>query len=394
MFTMQQGECVGFYDADGTTHINIVDRSRKFRKSRLKFRQPRIRYGFEFSFEWSQSEKNKETLRRLSNALGVRGQKLYANRKKGTSTAKFYLTSSAGQKFLSILKKHKPMLPSKRRDYLLTLEIQRLLSQQKNQTNTGLITILALVFKMSNQQRVDAKKTTIIGRKRNLESYIQSLGATQVEREVGLSAAEAIASKVEAEVTYLTKKLPSSRLTMGYVRGFLWGDGGFSLGFTKLKTGYIQMNPTVTFTDPCEPFLQCIKRALGAGTIVKVGPRNGSCFQLRLRSWSHLEEIVLPKLGEAIHPPYFLQRLQKLSYNVKNKVFYVALALQQRDLHKTPTGFTAIVERCYDMCGSGSHDAHWGSSQNLIALGLAYFNQSKTRSVDKLLLRLRKRSIK
>jgi len=136
-FTISDDLALGVYDADGS--VLFITQKRKLKNGRIS-----LTFYVKYALEQSLSKKDlvEKFAAKFEGSINTTGKCVFrANPNK-----------PAGKLFRQFLNKNKPLLPSRRRDYLISEQVLNLNACNMHKTKDGLITISRLVANRSISQ--------------------------------------------------------------------------------------------------------------------------------------------------------------------------------------------------------------------------------------------------
>lgn len=288
----------GFFDTDGSIRIAVINRQKKEKKYKIPL-------GFETKFCFSQSSFNSGVFTVLESAFceketfflhqRFRWRKQVENKEVVTST---FFQSSSGKEMQAILENKGLFHPKALNDFLLAKKVNDLLKAKTNYTPEGLVTLVYLAYKTSNES--DTNSTII--KKQPIENHFKTINATQDQLSRGIAEGEKHSELILQKVNLLKERLPKTRLKADYMIGAHYGDGSLYMVY-DWSLEAISTRPVWSITDPSMPYLEAFKFSTKTGQIHGVG-KSGNCAQFIVNSQKDATEVVLPLFKDKPLPFY------------------------------------------------------------------------------------------
>lgn len=308
----------GFFDTDGSIQIAFRQKSKQKTLSCTIY------------FTITQSQKNQDILFAIQKQYG--GQLLFKTRKSGTKECEYrsYITSKSGKQLQTLLNKNLPLVPTKRRTFLISQKIQSLLKKNAQKTKLGQMYLLYLVYHSSQ----DCLLRTPI------DIWITKLQPTLKQQKNGKRLADSFFEiYIQSEVKDLTKMLPHMTLSNQYMIGAHCGDGSLFIIMSWNPTKQFINRPCWAITSISKPYLQAFLFTLKKGRIKTVGPKK-KCFQYVLENVESCIKIVLPLFNNVWLPNSKLIQFQK---------FKQATLMLKCNYLQTEKDFQIFLNLVYDM---------------------------------------------
>jgi hypothetical protein len=320
---------VGVFDADGSVRLSTVAR----KKSKG--------LNFTVDFEVSQVKKNLDLLSKIQATFGggtIREKKRTKTQILLNVSVEYEYSaassSAAGKAIAAYLANDLPLVPSKRRDFLLAKKMLELVPKRKKST-VEKVFLVHLAYSNSNQ----IKASTVV-KKKAIQSRLERLGdTTALDFMRGKQEAESFVKELDKTICSYEQMLPNMNLSAEYLVGFHIGDGSFGVYYYE-EGGKIKVKPIWSLTEPSIPFLSAVKNTLGCGAIVPVGKIPGNCFQFRITSWEDCVNKVLPLFQNKYLPDQRRKQFQ---------IFEKACNLFISSKINTAEGWKELVELTYSM---------------------------------------------
>lgn len=327
---MSDDTLLGFFDADGSVLINLESYERK-NKPVAEGNQP---IGFRVYYYFGQSLSKADTIKKVVEKFG------------GTSTQdskdaelRVNVFNETGQKIRQFLLNNKPLHPGRRRDFLISEAIVELLQKKAQSTKVGLVPILRLAYNNTNNMKS-------LGRVHPIEHWISQINPSKAELQEGLDQAAEAMKPINQEVTSLEEQLPKMELTLDYIRGAHFGDGGLTVSLTWKPNKYDRRrsDPEWTISGENKPYCKAFVNTLG-GNVNKAG-KNYHKFRLKgINACNNILHI----FDEASWMPEYKKN--------QFKGFKEAVQLLRNKEHMTEEGTRKLVELVYDKSEKGGRIA-------------------------------------
>jgi hypothetical protein len=325
-YVMSDDTALGVFDTDGTVLLNVEKRNEVF--------QYRVFYALEQSS--SKADLVSEVAKKFNDSA-----KLYKSGK--TAGFKANCNSLAGQKVRAFLLKNKPLNPGRRRDFLISEEVIKLL---KTRTKMNQVILLRLI---SNKTVLQYTKNSIAF----FDSKVAVLNCTPAELKEGIDTADALLVTIEKEVNQLTTQLPSMKLSEEYTRGAHFGDGSLSVSLTFKDPKRYRIIPTWSISGADKAYCSAFKNTYG-GSLRSV--KNHVIFLVNGIEANRTVISLLERAGWL--PQYKREQLNR---------FKKVVELLHNDEHFTEVGLRQIVDLAVNQAEKGKAKY---SKQEYIDMGI------------------------
>lgn len=323
-FRYKKYTIVGFYDSDGTFTVRITRRRNNY-------------VGFSLLSSFTQTFRNAEILTAIQSQIG-------GNFRAG-QVLEIYLATESGERWLQLLKRNLPMVPGKRKDYLISLKILEFATSDptfrylaKNSykyrsfpelENGG---IFGREFDAQQKDKIGSIAAVYIRYEMTHESFygqlqedirdwILHLAPTFSELYFGVKLGKHFLREINREVNQLRNRLLNGKkLKKSYVIGHFIGDG--SMGFNIKKPNANEIHPFVSFLpfffmeEAAHSWEINVAFATTFGLPAPQPPEEGdSAHRFSVGGWNDCANIIVPYFSSC-NLPAFRQR----QYNIFAKV--------------------------------------------------------------------------
>lgn len=348
------GALSGLIDADGTYTIRAAEKSTN------------DAVGWSLKVSVSQATRNIDVLEIIKNTIPEISAKInsFPDRGRDSSRMDISLSTPGGKKLLGILKKHPPLLPGKRRDYLITSKINELTtgprgrngiypelnnepftSKQKEKISS--IAGLFLMYKTTNEIFQASTPRT-----KKLKDWLSFLNPSQAELDRGLALGQSFLTEIEAEVLNLQQALEKPLIVKGvkqpsiisddHFAGYHCGDGSLQVQCT-LSPPFKRLVPVPVFTATDAPwnesFFLGMKNKFDGFGVSRPVPNKKSRRYI-LANWQNCIKYIIPLLKK-----YSLPMTRQKQLNDFEEVCLMWLDGK----HQTRQGFIEMVDVFWDM---------------------------------------------
>jgi hypothetical protein len=181
--------------------------------------------------------------------------------------------SKVGKRIRLFLSKNKPLHPNRRRDYLIAETINNLLNKKVQRTKAGLVTLICLAY--SNTQNMIQ-----VRRKNPIQYWIHQIQPSEAELKAGEAKASEALALINKEVVLLKEQLPHMKLSLDYIRGAHFGDGGLTVALTWKPNKQNRRRCVPEWTISGENFFYCkaFVNTLGGD----INKSSANCYKFRL----------------------------------------------------------------------------------------------------------------
>lgn len=318
---------VGFHDSDGTYGVRITPRVNNY-------------IGFNLCSSFRQV-KNEEILRDIQSQIG-------GNLRPGGFLDIFYATEE-GERWLKILQKHPPMVPGKRKDYLISKKIFEFAkSDPRFRYNFKAPYINRSfpelenggIFAGNNERTFDANAKDKIGsiasaflcyqmtheslygetggRELSLSEWITHLAPTFWELYFGIKLGKHFLKEIDRKVNELRNRLLNGKkLKKSYVIGHFIGDGcmGFSVG-RKKNDPFVGFGPNFYMDEHAASWEITVAFANTLGVEIPNQPKeDASGSRLKVTQWELCANKIVPYFSSCYLPTF-----RQNQYNIFAKV--------------------------------------------------------------------------
>ena len=213
-----------------------------------------------------------------------------------------------------------------------------LTSQKTQKTKKGLVTLIHLAY--SNSYNLKKCKRT-----KDLQYWIDQINPLPGDLAAGQAEASAIVRVVEQQVAALEGALLTKTLSLDYIRGAHYGDGGLTVSLTwkPNKANRLRTEPEWTISGENKSYCAAFVHTFNKGTVNKAG---ANCHKYKLSGIAACKK-TLSIFENTWMPSYKQQQLAK---------FEQALDLLKAKKHLTKQGATDLVNLVYDMSEKGQRE--------------------------------------
>lgn len=232
---MSDNTALGVFDTDGSVLL-----SASCKKNTTKFK---IVYCLE------QSISKTDLVEKFANKFGSNAR---VNGQRAVFRAGY--SNIVGERVRDFLLNNKPLNPGRRRDFLISEEVRKLLQQPRSTLNK--IILIRLISNITVKQY----------NKKNEESFnksISNLTYTSVELQQGIQNANKILASIEQEVAQLSLSLPAMKLSNEYAHGAHFGDGSLSVSLTFADPKRYRVGPTWSISGADEAYCKAFVNTFG-----------------------------------------------------------------------------------------------------------------------------------
>lgn len=340
---------VGLHDGDGTHTIRVLHRINN-------------NIGWTVLSSFGQSTKNVDVLEPVQATLGGCMTSYVDNKGRKSSRLDVNFNTPAGATWLKILKRYKPRVPGKRRDYLIAEKVSTFAKTRtlpgldnicKNNNlrsdKVGNVAALILTYKMTNESQRDPSS---VQRKKVKTFYywIQHLKPTVQEFKYGKILARNLLAAIELEENQLRYSLTQNKckLSNDYIVGYFIADGSLTISI-DLKAPFKNFSAEPEFTvKECaysKDILQAFLYKFGGGSVISDSKRDAYAFY-KLTGWGRNLELIVP-----IFSRYALPKSRQVQFKAFSKACHMAVKGQ----HLTRSGFERFLKIVWPMCDDGIH---------------------------------------
>jgi len=317
---------LGFFDADGSVLIKLYSQE-----------NVAVKVGVYIVYYIGQSLSKADTVIKVAEIFN-------ATVTQDANNCKISINSNkpAGEKVRECLLAKKPLHPGRRRDFLISEVILGLIKQKAHKTNVGLVTIIELAY--SKSINIAEKKSKRENSQRHDKKYWLSLvNPTEEELEVGLANAAGALVSIEKEVALLEKQLPTMKLSLDYIRGAHFGDGGFTVALTWKPNAADRRRAVPEWTISGENKSYCKAFVNSMGGDINLSGKN--CYKFRISGIAACRNILWVFEQADWMPSYKKEQFER---------FKKAVWLLVENKHMTEAGVVELVNLVYDMSEKGS----------------------------------------
>lgn len=323
---MSDDKFLGFFDADGWVAMNI-QKSRSAKSSDFSIF---ISYGV------NQKSTRADLVYEVAKKFG--GNVILRN-----DTASFggRVSSEPGKKIRDLLKKTPPICPGRLHDFLLSEEIIKI--NERNTTLNPKEGLLASIIFAYNNKRNESS----VVRTRPLQEWINDLNLSENELQAGKTYAKTLLKQIRDRVETHEQSLPTTTLSLDYVRGVHIGDGTLMVSLTWKPTSTNdrrRIEPIWAITNISKRYCQAFVHTFQCGRTGSSGKNvqkfivsgADACFRLL-----HVfEDTWLPKYKQDQY-----------------QIFKEVLLILKAGDHFTEEGTIKIVNLVYGFADKGAREA-------------------------------------
>lgn len=358
---------VGIMDSDGTYTNRITEKQDN-------------KVGFSLACSFCQATRNADVLTPIQAAFDGNLRTIVDKEGHSKNVLDVFDSTPGGIKLFKVLDNHKPFVPGKRKDFLISkkvlefattgtmpgLDIIAANNNSSDASKIGSIASIRLIYHQSHQtsDASDASK-----KKKSESDWHNYLKPSFTELKLGLELADSILAEIELEVAELVSYLNSSacKLPSDYIAGHYIGDGSFMVWMNIPDPYYnLSIEPAFTIVEDssARDVLEGMRTTFGKGNITSNNASN-TAYRFKITGWEATNEFVITlfRKYESILPDYRLKQFKQFEE-------IVAMGLKRE--HLTRNGYIKMINLIYELNPYTSRKPR--TLARMLEIGTIYFD--------------------